>query len=55
LKAARTFGLISEKEGAEELAGKVGKDRKKFVRLLDTLIGIELEKKVDQALKEAGV
>jgi len=55
LKAARTFGLITEKEGADELAGKIGKDRKKFVRLLDTLIGIELEKKVDEALKEAGV
>jgi hypothetical protein len=55
LKAARAFGLITEKEGTEELADKVGKDRKKFVRLLDTLIGIELEKKEDEALKQAGV
>jgi hypothetical protein len=55
LGAAKKFGLITEEEGTEELANKVGKDRQKFVRLLDTLIGLELEKKVDEAVKEAGV
>lgn len=55
LKAARAFGLITDKEGAEDLAEKVGSDRRKFVRLLDTLIGIELEKKEEEALKAAGV
>jgi hypothetical protein len=56
LGSARAFGLIGEKEGAEQLAEKVGKDdRRKFVRVLDTLIGIELEKKLDQAKEQAGV
>lgn len=55
LGAARKFGLIDDKEGSEELAEKVGKeDRRKFVRVLDTLIGIELEKKLDEAIKQAG-
>lgn len=56
LGAARSFGLIKDNEGAEELAEKVGKgDRRKFVRILDTLIGIQLEKKLDEAIKQAGV
>lgn len=56
LKSARAFGLIDEKGGASELAEKVGKgDRRKFVRVLDTLIGIELEKKLDEGVKQAGV
>lgn len=55
LGAARAFGLIGDEGGAEELAEKVGKgDRRKFVRVLDTLIGIELEKKLDEAVKQAG-
>jgi hypothetical protein len=55
LDAARTFGLIGEKEGSEDLAKVVDGDKKRFVRLLDTLIGIQLEKKVDEAVKAAGV
>lgn len=57
LTAGRAFGLISEKEGAEELADKVGgkQERRKFVRVLDTLIGIELEKKLEEAVKQARV
>lgn len=55
LSSARAFGLITEKEGTEELAEKVGKgDRRKFVRVLDTLIGIELEKKLEEAVERAG-
>ena len=55
LGAARQFGLIEEKDGPDVLAEKVGKDRQKFVRVLDTLIGIQLEKKMEEALKAAGV
>lgn len=54
LSAAREFGLIKADEGAEELA-KVTEDRGQYVRLLDTLVGIELEKKVDEAKKAAGM
>lgn len=56
LGSARKFGMIGEKEGAVELADKVGKgDRRNFVRVLDTLIGIELEKKTDEAIEQAGL
>ena len=55
LKAARAFGLISASGGAEELEEKVGGDRKKHVKVVDVLIGLELEKKVDEALTAAGV
>ena len=55
LGAARQFGLIEEKDGPDALAEKVGEDRQKFVRVLDTLIGIQLEKKMEEALKAAGV
>ena len=57
LSAARAFGLIDDKQGSEELADAVGRkqERRKFVRVLDTLIGIELEKKLDEAVKQAGV
>ncbi|ORX35424.1 hypothetical protein BD324DRAFT_632777 [Kockovaella imperatae] len=55
LKAAMQFKLIKEGEGAKELADTVQGDRKKYVRLVDTLVGLELEKKVDEALKAAGV
>lgn len=49
LSAAKSFGLIGDDDGAEALAEQIGKDRKKYVRLVDTLVGIELEKKVDEA------
>ena len=55
LKAAISFGLIQEGQGATELAEKVVKDQKQFVRLVDTLVGLELEKKVDVAMQLAGV
>jgi hypothetical protein len=55
LGSARAFGLITDTEGVQELADSVGGDRRKFVRVLDTLIGIELEKKLDEAIKQAGV
>lgn len=54
LADARRFGLIEQSGGAEELAEVVGGDRRRFVRLLDTLIGIELEKKMDEAMQAAG-
>lgn len=53
LKAARRFGIVGE-GGAAELAEKLHGDRKKFVRLLDTLIGLELEKVLDKAVDLAG-
>ena len=55
LKAAKAFGLVSEEGGAAELKDKVGGDREKYVRLVDVLVGLELEKKVDEAMKAAGV
>ncbi|WVR03825.1 hypothetical protein IAU60_000821 [Kwoniella sp. DSM 27419] len=48
LAAARVFGLITEDEGAEQLAKVVDDDRGKLVRLLDTLIGLDLEKKLHE-------
>lgn len=55
VKAAREFGLIEDGGGAEELKEKVGGDRAKFVRLLDVLVGLELEKAVDKAKEAAGI
>jgi len=55
LKAARAFGLVSDDGGAEELKEKVGGDREKYVRIVDVLVGLELEKKIDNALETAGV
>lgn len=55
LKAAVQFGLISEGEGAEKLSGTVGGDRGKMVRLLDVLVGLGLEKKIDEGLELAGM
>ena len=52
VKAAKEFGLIEGGQGAEELKEKVGGDRGKFVRLLDVLVGLDLEKAIDKA-KEA--
>lgn len=54
LAAAVQFGLLKEGEGAQVLADQVGSDRAKFVRLLDTLIGLDLEKVLDDAVKKAG-
>lgn len=55
LKAARAFGLVDEQGGAEDLKEKVGGDKEKYVRVVDVLVGLELEKKVDEGLKEAGL
>ena len=58
LKAARSFGLVGEGDGADELARAVGGDgeegRRKYVRVLDTLVGLELEKKVEEAVGRVG-
>ncbi|KAF6815364.1 hypothetical protein CPLU01_14167 [Colletotrichum plurivorum] len=54
LDAAVRFGLIEEGDAARELAAKVDGDRGQFVRLLDVLVGIHLEK-MDEALRKAGV
>ncbi|KAL2879845.1 hypothetical protein SGCOL_004890 [Colletotrichum sp. CLE4] len=53
LEAAVEFGVIQEGDGAEELADAVEWDRGKFVRMLDVLVGIQLEKKMEEALKMA--
>ena len=45
-KAARAYGVIGGGEGAAELQKKVGSDRAKFARLVDTLVGLDLEKKI---------
>ncbi|EQB47102.1 hypothetical protein CGLO_13787 [Colletotrichum gloeosporioides Cg-14] len=55
LEVAVKFGLIEEGDGAQELAKRVEDDRGKFVRLLDVLVGIQLEKKTEEALEKAGV
>ncbi|KAF9871088.1 hypothetical protein CkaCkLH20_11505 [Colletotrichum karsti] len=55
LEVAVQFKILEEGDGAEELAEKVDGDRAKFVRLLDVLVGIQLEKKTEEALKVAGV
>jgi hypothetical protein len=55
LKAARAFQLVSEDGGAEELKEKIGGDREKYVRVVDVLVGLELEKTLDKALESAGV
>jgi hypothetical protein len=59
LKAANTFGLVGESDGADILAGKIdGKGeegRRRFVRLVDTLVGLQLEKATERAIKLAGV
>ena len=52
LKAAKAFGLVSD-GGAEELKDKVKGDRDKYVRVVDVLVGLELEKKVEEALERA--
>jgi hypothetical protein len=55
VKAAKEFGLIEDGEGAEELKAKVGGDKTQFVRLLDVLVGLDLEKAIDKAKEAAGV
>jgi len=58
LKAARAFGLVKEGDGAEALRGAVGGEgdegRGRYVRVLDVLVGLELEKKVEEAVGMAG-
>ncbi|KAF6836647.1 hypothetical protein CMUS01_05351 [Colletotrichum musicola] len=55
LDASVRFGLNEEGDGARELAEKVDRDRGQFVRLLDVLVGIHLEKNMNEALRKAGV
>ncbi|TEA18340.1 hypothetical protein C8034_v011515 [Colletotrichum sidae] len=55
LDAAVSFELIEDGAGAKDLADKVSRDRGQFVKLLDVLVGIQLEKKMDEALEKAGV
>lgn len=54
LAAARHFGILGEQDGVAALAEKVDGDRGRLVRLLDTLIGLELEKVMDKAVDRAG-
>lgn len=57
LGAARIFGLLGEEEDAETLGKLVGdgeEGRKKLVRVLDALIGLELEGRLQDARREAG-
>ncbi|OHF04137.1 hypothetical protein CORC01_00476 [Colletotrichum orchidophilum] len=51
VEAAVEFGVIGEGGGARELADAVSGDRGKFVRMLDVLVGIQLEKKMEEALR----
>jgi len=60
LRAARSFGLVKEGEGARELMEAVGTDsgdegRRRYVKVLDTLVGLDLEKKVEEGMKMAGL
>jgi hypothetical protein len=56
LKLATHYGLVEDgkdaEEGAKQIAKLVEQDPKKFVKLLDVLIGIDLEKKTEEVLKE---
>ncbi|GFZ51577.1 hypothetical protein JCM24511_09344 [Saitozyma sp. JCM 24511] len=49
LAAAKRLGLIEDGGDADDLAKLVNGDRTKLVRLLDTLVGLDLEKKLDEA------
>lgn len=55
LEAAVRFGVNGEADGADELAEKVDGNRGRLVRLLDALVGIRLQKLIEDALKEAGI
>ncbi|WWD16521.1 hypothetical protein CI109_100948 [Kwoniella shandongensis] len=50
LNDARAFGLITERQGPRELSELVEGDRQRFVKLLDTLIGLDLERKLDECV-----
>lgn len=56
LKVAVRFGLVEDSSDAEQGAKKLSKlvkeDKVKFVKLLDVLIGLDLEKKADEVLKQ---
>ncbi|UZJ53561.1 hypothetical protein CBS101457_002881 [Exobasidium rhododendri] len=56
LGLAVEFGLVDDTEdvevGAEALSKLLGGDKDKFVKILDTLIGIDLEKKTSEVLQE---
>lgn len=53
------FRLVNDGEGADELweavKGEGEEGRRRYVRVLDTLVGLELEKKVEEGCKLAGV
>lgn len=46
---------VEEGKAAEELAAKLDGDREKLVRVLDVLVGLQLEKKMDEARERLGV
>lgn len=43
------LGLVEEGQGAEELSKVVGGSKEDFVRVLDVLLGLALEKQLDKA------
>ncbi|OCF57926.1 hypothetical protein L486_03949 [Kwoniella mangroviensis CBS 10435] len=51
LSAAKSIGLVDDKAGAKEMAKLVKDDSKQLVKLLDTLIGLDLEKKLDDVVE----
>ena len=56
LVAAKRFGLVGDGGDAVALAKAVGLgDRGKLVKVLDVLVGLELEKVLDEAVEKAGV
>ncbi|ETN39958.1 uncharacterized protein HMPREF1541_06185 [Cyphellophora europaea CBS 101466] len=55
LDTAVQFGLMDDGQGVEKLAEQLDGDRAKLVKLLDVLVGVQLEKKLDEALEKAGV
>jgi hypothetical protein len=55
LAVAKRFGMLEAEEGVSALVDKVEGDRRGLVRLLDTLIGLDLEKVVDAAMEKAGI
>lgn len=56
LKLAVHYGLVEDgkgaEKGAEDIANLVERDPKRFVKLLDVLVGIDLEKKTEEVLSK---
>ncbi|WWC60292.1 uncharacterized protein I303_102861 [Kwoniella dejecticola CBS 10117] len=50
LDSARSIGLVKETANAKDIAELCGNDSKQLVKLLDTLIGLDLEKKLDEVV-----